>query len=70
MLEIQEDSIIGMDVKGNSIYLQDFRKNFGVLRRCKKLTPEGRALVKRTKFYRNNERRFNEEDIKKIQGVY
>jgi len=70
MIDVYEEIIIGRDVRGNSIYMTDFRKSFSVLKRCKKLTPAGRELIKQNKFYRNNERRFNDEDLLKIRGVY
>ena len=61
MLEIQDEILIGMDFRGRDI---------AILKTCKKLTPAGRQLVKVNKFYRNNERKFIDEDLLKIKGVY
>jgi hypothetical protein len=68
MIDIQEEILIGMDVRGQDIFLKDFRRDAGVLKRCKKLTPQGRELKRISKFYRSNERKIP-DDYKKIRGI-
>lgn len=69
MLDLCDEIILGIDRRGKNIYLEDFRRNFAILKTCKKITAEGRELIKQNKFYRNNERKFSDEDIKKIRGI-
>ena len=52
---MRQDFLIGQDVRGQNLYMTDFQKDFGVLRRCKKLTAEGRKLKKISKYYKNHE---------------
>lgn len=61
-----QDFLIGQDVRGQNLYMTDFQKDFGVLRRCKKLTAEGRKLKKISKYYKNHEVR-TPEFYNKIQ---
>ena len=52
---MRQDFLIGQDIRGENLFMSDFQKDFGVLRRCKKLTPEGRKLKKISKYYKNHE---------------
>lgn len=63
---MRQDFLIGQDVRGQDLYMTDFKKDFGVLRRCKKLTAEGRKLKKISKYYKNHEVR-TPEFYNKIQ---
>jgi len=63
---MRQDFLIGQDVRGQNLYMTDFQKDFGVLRRCKKLTAEGRKLKKISKYYKNHETKTS-EFYKKIQ---
>ena len=51
---MRQDFLIGQDVRGQDLYMTDFQKDFGVLRRCKKLTAEGRKLKKISKYYKSS----------------
>lgn len=52
---MRQDFLIGQDIRGENLFMSDFQKDFGVLRRCKKLTQEGRKLKKISKYYKNHE---------------
>ena len=66
MMNINDETIIGIDRRGQNIYMSDFKKNYAELWRCKKLTPAGQRLAKATRYYKNHEVR-RPDFYKKIQ---
>ena len=57
MMNIDDEKIIGIDGRGQNIFMSDFKKNYAELRKCKKLTREGYRLAKTTRYYKNHETR-------------
>ncbi len=62
---ILPETVLGLDRRGRFVRYSDFQKDYNALKRITQLNSRGKEVMKKSKFYKINRMKNNENNITK-----